>query len=257
MGHGHEICEDYAVSGSSYVLIADGCSSAANSDVGARLLVHRAKHVINYYNKELLENYDRFGNSIISWAKSYSESMGLPKSSLDATLLAAFVLEDNLVIRIYGDGVFQVNLPGRKETCVVNYPLEKPYYLSYKLSPKNTALLIAKQPVKTIKTYTEIDGKISTEEKEVLSTDPCEFIFPVDSVLQALIASDGVGTFYSEDEGRIGDSINVLEVLNTLTAFKVYTKGFVLRRLRKAEQKWVKNSIKHYDDISLGVLKWD
>ena len=47
IGDSHVACEDYALAGKindniSYAIVADGCSSSPNVDVGARVLAHAA-----------------------------------------------------------------------------------------------------------------------------------------------------------------------------------------------------------------------
>ena len=45
IGHSHEQCQDYILTGTDpcpYIILADGCSGAEDSDIGARLLCHTA-----------------------------------------------------------------------------------------------------------------------------------------------------------------------------------------------------------------------
>ena len=88
MGKTHNVCEDYAMSGTSggvsYAIVSDGCSSSPDTDFGARILARAAlKHIYQAWSLE------KYSDSVINTARSGALSLGLPQRALDATLLVA------------------------------------------------------------------------------------------------------------------------------------------------------------------------
>jgi hypothetical protein len=54
IGATHAVCEDYIIEGNKpfpFIILADGCSTAKNTDMGARILCHLAKQYVMYRQK--------------------------------------------------------------------------------------------------------------------------------------------------------------------------------------------------------------
>ena len=67
IGAQHKICEDYIVHGDDpvpYIILADGCSTADDTEMGARILCHLAKQYIRYQRGTSLNlDYHKTGQS--------------------------------------------------------------------------------------------------------------------------------------------------------------------------------------------------
>ncbi|KKK85109.1 hypothetical protein LCGC14_2776610, partial [marine sediment metagenome] len=142
IGSSHKVCEDYILSGMDpvpHVILADGCSSSENTDVGARLLCYVAKQYLNVHLKAGIDlNWETAGRVIIHETEEIAWNMGLNANALDATLIMAWV-EDNFIrVFMYGDGHIIFMRKTDVEECSVyhqetNFRSNAPYYLSYSL----------------------------------------------------------------------------------------------------------------------------
>src|SRR5579859_7684801 len=104
IGKTHAICQDYARASRSRIQISDGCSSASNTDFGARFLVVASEYLMDN-DPGLLFDHKSFGCSTITSARLYCQAMGLPLDCLCATLLTAQVRNKRFCCLISGDGV--------------------------------------------------------------------------------------------------------------------------------------------------------
>jgi hypothetical protein len=257
IGNGHVIAQDYSIHGSSYVGVFDGCSGENYSDVGARLLGHRVDHVLKFYGPRVLGDYDLFGKAIIVPCVGFADSMSIPRTCLNASIVVAFQLDDEIIVRIYGDGMFRVKLRnGDTQTIVINYPSknnqESPYYLTYWYLGYES--YYKQQKNKKLICYTN-DQPVA----EVLmdSLAPIERKYKIEDIEWIAIASDGFDTFYHSGEKTFDTKISVVEVFKTMTTFPVINEGFVQRRLKRGSEKYRIKDIIHFDDISMGVLVCD
>ncbi len=148
IGHSHQICEDYALSGKRdgfhYAIISDGCSSSDYVDIGARILAKTAENVIREFSRHLdfyqSSLYDVIGDMIITNAQKIVRGMGLPDTSLDATLMIALCKEEKSdqaydgIFYVYGDGVCAyTDHENKLHKIEVEYKSGAPLYLSYRL----------------------------------------------------------------------------------------------------------------------------
>src|SRR3990170_3536863 len=110
IGKSHQVCQDYTYHGVTkwglpYIIVADGCSSAKDSDIGARLLTHAAKECLatkldNYSSVETL--YYRIGRETLKKADVSLCCLQLMETCLFSTLLIGFVKDDKIVVFMYG-----------------------------------------------------------------------------------------------------------------------------------------------------------
>src|SRR6185369_1284542 len=129
MGSRHHVCQDYARTGGyrgyTIAALSDGCSSSPDTDFGARFLVQAFMQVPM-----------ATGDSVAMAASCMAAASGLPRSCLDATLLAVFESGIGVVHAIRaGDGVFAYrDRDGTWFYDQVEFGNNAPAYLSYRLN---------------------------------------------------------------------------------------------------------------------------
>ena len=116
IGRMHRFCQDYVCQGWEpipHLILADGCSATADSDLGARLLVLNARHLLPHFigaadATEHQTRHWRLGRRIVRRAARQAREMGLDDGVLDATLLIAWCDGATIHIHLYGDGCIAV-----------------------------------------------------------------------------------------------------------------------------------------------------
>src|SRR5437868_4207156 len=91
IGAAHTVCQDYAVAHSgvpAYAILADGCSSSPDTDIGARLLVKAAQTVIDTLARDFAQNPDaalsRYYVAAPAKANMLARCLRLEQECLDA-----------------------------------------------------------------------------------------------------------------------------------------------------------------------------
>jgi hypothetical protein len=278
IGRSHRVCEDYGVAGTIEVLtdpgdppvfrkfafIADGCSSAKDSDFGARLLCRAAAEQFGTHARHQTDLTLRPG-AVIWKAVGWRESLGLHPSATDATLLAA--MEDkkgNVEVVLYGDGVIAAQ---RRDGTGYDYwqvecARNAPSYLSYLTD--DTRLAAFRQETGGLRTVTSrIHGCEMLHEDEVWlypegEKDPglTLQLSRADYTIVAIM-SDGVESF-RRMEGTSPAAIPLTEVLDQFMDFSTASVGFVQREMRWLFRKWcVKKGWWAEDDVAVGALALD
>jgi len=249
------MCEDYVIVGcdsTPYLIITDGCSSSSFVDIGARILAHSAKSIIeNYRLCDWTTNYHTIGKEIIKQAASVVPIFNLPIECLDSTLIIAIDFSEKIGVLRYGDGfIFRVNKNNELDTIFsCSFKENAPYYLSYYLSNINSNkyknLVGEKARHETIiknNDISEID--VSHEKHDIVFFDKKET-----SCL--LISTDGIDSLFDFNNLK---KINYFDVLTELTSFKSKDGAFLKRRCKRAFEDYAKNNIYNTDDVAIAAL---
>lgn len=243
IGSSHKICEDYILHGEDpipYVVLSDGCSTSKFTDVGARILIHTFLKLMGYNGVDSIIDI----NKTIFSSEMVIELLNLPKECLDATLVLAFVLNDTVFIRMYGDGIILVkSIEGEIIVTEVEPQNNMPYYLSYLLNPINDGKFkkINNHQTKTVYNFDDnISNKTTTTEVRSFQTIVS---YELKEFPTVLISSDGLGSFMHIEKEEV-----FKEILN----FNGLNGPFVTKRVRKVIRNLSKQGIKHFDDISIG-----
>lgn len=257
VGKQHAVCEDYILAGEQpfpYVILADGCSSSVHTDVGARLLCHSVKFLLELNPaSHYLPEYDCIANFAIHNAKPAVDLLHINPSCLDATLIVAFVHENNVHVRMYGDGNIITVKRDNKDISLyrASYDKNAPDYVSYRADEHRRELYKNLQDNKrrVIKyVFNSTFSKITAYE---FGGPYNTFDFMLDEYECVLVASDGIETFL--DQANPGNGPLLIEqVIRELTAFKNPHGEFVKRRLKRMTQIFEGQSIYHFDDLSIG-----
>ena len=251
IGSQHKVCEDYIISGRDpvpYIILSDGCSTANNTEMGARILCHLAKQFL-LYNRDDLHHMDywKLGMWVIHNAEQTARQLGLSRSCLTATLIVAYHLDNNLRIMIYGDGSFvTVGQMGSIEITSVEFESNAPYYLVYAIDQFRSDLYNEKSPDKFVN---KIYGDASSYKEQFAYDHP--LVYNINTTLNplVLVMSDGVDSFLHHTEPQPAEQIMPL-----FTNFKNIKGEFLKRRLNKQMKSFEKSGIHHYDDFSIGAF---
>jgi hypothetical protein len=241
-----------------YSIVSDGCSSARDTDLGARLLV-RAAHCESDAFSQILTTLEADGGDytgrveeiwqdfVVRTAKRaarWADSMQMLEESLSATLLVACSGPQWCFTASYGDGAHVVSRmeSGERlvEVCVVdflaNYPAYPLYEVDDKLSRQYAAVSGNERRSMYANSRGESEERIGGGASQVLCYQTSEVAF-------VAVASDGVGSF---------GSLPAPEVSMNLTNFKNFTGEFVKRRCARALEECAKAGMQPADDVSVG-----
>ena len=288
IGHSHTMCQDYIISGTEpfpYIILSDGCSSAANSDIGARLLCHAALKNIMRNSDRLDEiGWHELGHTTICDAKAALD-MYFPTLSiecLDATLIVAYRTETDYKILIYGDGcIYFVQPDGAICYDRTVFEPNAPAYLRYWIKGEDEYLARNVKQYITVKRDFHREGVISMH-KAIKINDTA---IPISQVKALFVASDGIESFMFKDEalykskyldmlnalrhsrGNISyndawpvpkiKELNFLDVFNEISQFKLLKGPFLSRRVKKVLKEYNKTGFVNDDDLSIGCFYED
>ena len=249
IGAGHLVCQDYAVAGTfdggAYAIVADGCSGAAGSDVGARLVALAAEHAVVAAAGELSPV------AIIERARAAAELLGLAPRCLDATLMWAVARGDEVEVMVSGDGVIAaMREDGLLESWSIGFDRGAPAYLGYWLDEARMSELVAMDQTRRV----EHVGPAGTDETlAAVARTPYLFRLTLDARRHPRIAlfSDGVTSVTDS----AGEPVELARVLAELFDFKTATGQFVTRRLRRfAQRECPVRGWSQRDDLAAAVL---
>lgn len=258
MGRSHAICQDYAVAGGGeqpFVIVADGCSSSPDTDIGARLLSRFAARSLWARAPEIdLERWVRRAGRVAT-------QLGLDGRCLDATLLIARVEGACWQVRLAGDGVVAwQDRTGRVHVRALSYTggyPEYPSYLACRERQRSYAALPGNR-AELRRLVLEPDGCISTGPAEPLEPGPyCERGAVRDTCWLALL-SDGATSFVAREERQGGGGssrpVALESVLPELLQFKSFQGVFAQRRLARFAVRCGQLGWCHQDDLALAAL---
>lgn len=243
-GKTHFMCQDYIISGKDYIILSDGCSGAKDSDVGARILTHVAANFLkNWKDRRHYIEYYKMGLDIIYNAQVVARLLHISEECLAATLIIAFVENDEVNIFIYGDGyVISVDDEGVSYDAIF-YTNNRPFYLSYHLNPNYIKLCESLNEVQIVKRGKDLQTRNHNE--------PVHWKYKLDKdhLRTVAIASDGIGSFSSKP------LIN--DIVKECVIFKQTNGMFLQRRMNRMLLKHQNQGCYNNDDISIGAFHRD
>lgn len=248
IGNSHKICEDYALSdvvgNTAYAIVADGCSSALESDVGARIVATQAREVLLTDGNQLA-----FITSLLARLYKFDALFSSARATrFESTLIVAKVSEDVLRVCAYGDGLIYLRRKnGNVEYRYIESPSNAPDYLSYLLDKKRHELYLqhVEGQTKKVQVSEDIGGYLS-----IPPFQPVMFETLVEQGDIVSIASDGIGSFCRDNR----ESIPWIEIAKEFFGFKNTNGEFVQRRILAFERQCKQDLTTHYDDISVASI---
>lgn len=276
MGRQHTVCQDYALTTeleiggmrlsdlfegapSLLAVLADGCSSSPHTDFGSRFLVRSLVQVFlcrrvepnEYATKEGCHKAEQYALQIALMA---NENLGLPIEALDATLLYAYPVEDEIKVVVHGDGVVAArHRNGSISHFVFECPKGAPDYLSYGLDDAREATYrrLIGAP-KTCKLY--CDGVFQLEDSLPV-LEGVELWFPRSEYDLIVLMSDGARSFQRK-QGTVLVSVPEWEVVQQVMSVRNFSGEFMARRIRNGflGKFCVENGWQHYDDFAVAAI---
>lgn len=252
-GRRHRICQDYAISGTDYVIISDGCSSAIDSDWGSRILAKSAANIMDDPQQMQDDIFDIY-KAIIN-AKSTVKHLKLNQFCMDATLIIAeHHVEgsfDGVWARAWGDGVIAAKKKnGLIDVWEIQYPSGHPTYPSYfveKDREKNLEETFGKN-WPDIYSW-EIGAEIVKKNTVEANAYPFDLKFHKDEYEMVAIFSDGVGSFLSN-----GNPIQTIDVVKELMDIVGKKGEFIQRQINWIVKETHKRNWKIDDDLSMAGI---
>lgn len=260
MGSTHGVCQDYAAAGTCgawgpYAVLADGCSSSHDTDVGARLLVKAIERLLCESGGPPANALNELHAEAARLALSWAELLGLRPQAVDATLLTAHLHGGELVVGCSGDGVICLQTTeGALDVYVVSYPQGYPVYPAYAHQParlrtladagllrKEVTHLRAASAEESLRPVRVSDGNALTE---VFAVRAAGYRF-------ATLLSDGLHSFLRSETA---ESVSLESVLPGLVTYKNTCGAFVGRRMQGFRKNCRQKGWRHADDLSLAAL---
>lgn len=291
IGTMHQVCEDYALHGEwnsntlgrvVWGIVCDGCSGSQNTDIGARILAHRANAQINSivdrWPEALTEElcplpltiahlmqdryHDAESSDVIG---DIVKSIGLKRECLDSTLWIVIGIDKGdgkpqYKVIGWGDGeivIKQKNSAHPMGIVCFDFPSGAPYYFSYRDDPsraKQYATQFGTEFRQDIIIYnksgeTNIVSRPMEYDKPVYITYSYDQLSPIESIS---VFTDGVKTYNCNNDDPCYGS---LEWGSRRLIDLQSTEGvFLQRRMKALSRRDAKNGIKHHDDLGGAMI---
>jgi serine/threonine protein phosphatase PrpC len=255
-------CQDYAQTHLSpeadqaFLVISDGCSSGGQTDVGARILVHRY----------LVQAKDGKTNNV-NLSNKDLKYLGLEIEDFLATLVTIEANQEITNVAVAGDGVIVLK---RNDGTLYIYQIEwannapaYPVYFSdagkHVQMPERFVEFHKEvaEPLCTKYLYLKPEGVLEGASTKAL--DEYRLASPIVTtqvptgypITMIAIFSDGIDQIRHTETG---ERLSLIEAVKSCLNFKNTTGSFVKRRIRKQMSEWKKQGYEPFDDLSCAVL---
>ncbi len=249
IGKAHTICEDFAIQGDNpipFIVLSDGCSASHNTHIGARILTLATQHIIENTTAWPL-SYAQFGQQLIEVAWQVAQDMHLPSSVLDATVMLAFLYQEDILVYVYGDGcLLFTDQHDNLGTIEIAFTHNAPYYLTY-WNDKDRQQEYAQYDPSPLILIDSVHGQSSPKS----FNEELAFCLPLSQFKMVAIASDGATQCIDTHQNI---RLPLYEVAGQLLNFSSLEDDFVQRHLKKTLAHYARQGIYPVDDLSIGVF---
>jgi serine/threonine protein phosphatase PrpC len=287
-GTTHEVCEDYAVHGEDYAIVADGCSNGGgpsiDSDWGARFICKAAEEFVDEFDPHRL--LSRIRERICYMMAGFPL---LSQDAMTATLMMMRILDSNFHAFTVGDGVVGgKRKDGRWKIHVIDFN-SAPFYLKYNLFGEERMYYEAFGDKYKIITYFGklMDPKMEIPEfpkffereaewSQTMTRSEMEytldmtapfniFEFPIEEYDFAFVCSDGMEQFKQLQIGegkKANEKISVLDALRIVLDFPILSP--IKLNFAKHQRNWtfkqdrpgtiLRRKWKNHDDVAVGII---
>ena len=255
IGDTHEICQDYALAGTTkngipYAIVCDGCSGATGQvDFGARIVAHGLVQCIEEvgYNTYLIDDVNKMVmHDLRTFILDEMHSFNLTVDDFFVTIEAVFIWKDIAFRLRYGDGVHIRN------NDFFNYEFTSgaPFYLAYNMNATKEMYLdqFGKFPIRLHASFKDTFESTSVESwigcRMWSSYEPLSNPKAGYNILA--VASDGLLSFSLAEQ-----PCDLMWVVDEIVSVKNFNYGFLNRRMKKFLKK---ETLSHYDDVSVAMI---
>lgn len=253
----HDVCQDYAAHGKTpkcdYAIVSDGCSTAKDSDVGARIMAKSAESLIG--NNISHNNISQFIAGVIIRAKNTANYMKLAPEALNATLLIAKANDTMLQSVIFGDGVlFARRHDGGLVAHHHKFKPEAPFYPCYNMDFDGIARYLESFDAEFEVDHVRMEPNGTLFETTQKGSFADSFkIYNYSTKMYNLVGviSDGAVSFL---DNQTKEPVEYLSIIDQLAAFKNYNGQFVERRMKRAMKDFSDAKWEPQDDLAMGVV---
>lgn len=276
IGRDHAICQDYGVARTSeptFVILADGCSSSPDTDLGARLLVRSAERLLpdwlratNALGGEDLNDVGAVGayhRQVVLAARDHSAGLGLEACCLDATLLTLVVQAGQWLAMLYGDGVLalgdrEARGTPRVRVRSIEFSGGYPNYPSYRVDAGRRRAFeqLRGNRCRLDPWLLNAEGAVRDDTPLGTVVDDCYVATgSVESLEWLAVLTDGSSSFTcTESRERTSSRVPLPAVLSELLAFKSLSGVFVQRRVQRFLKECAARGWQHHDDLGVGAI---
>ena len=268
IGRSHAVCQDYAVAGSiqnrsavSYTIVADGCSSSPDTDIGARLLVKATQRLL--LARESAESFEsgvgELYNAACAAALQQARLIGLSSCAVDATLLTVLAIDGRVTAACHGDGTIALqSRNGDLHVYSISFEDGRPRYASYSHQPlRRKAFDDLSGNTKRVshvrftrEGVVDLETRISVDEIEVFTGDASDYEY-------AAVLTDGVESFVRMAQTETTKQVERVEserILENLLGFRSFCGAFAKRRLSRFLTECNRKDWRNNDDLAVGVV---
>jgi len=290
-GSGHAQCEDYALSGIyrsvPYIIVSDGCGSSDQTDVGARLTAHSFKAALASFLDSRVGSVQAVGerelhhelrSRTLVRIRRAAETLRVPLTACDATLLAAFVLDGKCRLFRSGDGTIIFKNKQGFEAIHTEYADNTPYYLSYLLDARRNDAYQGRVEIGHVHVKQMVwDQQFrQTAARTIARVDrkPQWFCLDAEDLEWVIVTSDGLSSYAQDpykgtgtfkgtgkencdkgnDKGTGKENSGFERILQRVAGFKSFNGNFVERRMKRLQKECGKEGMVHYDDVSVAAI---
>lgn len=292
-GTTHEVCEDYAIHGENYTILADGCSNGGgpriDTDWGSRILCKAAEDALGTLRHDPKEFMTVAGTVAKTQTLNFAN---LPLASLTATLSVLQKHEDKFKGFLVGDGIFGGKRhDGRWKIYVVEFlkggttGKSAPFYLKYKICDEvetyveqfggryevtmyfgnlmNSDMeLSLPHSTEAIRDEQWAQAMSATPKEHELGYGYYQVEFPADEYEFVFHCSDGplaFSRYETTGTSKSKQSVHVLDVLRVLMDIRGSSPGFLRRQRHWAFKQDRPGTFKNRgwfgeDDVAVGVI---
>ena len=243
IGSSHKICQDYArhemFGDAEVIVVSDGCSTAKDTDIGARLI---SKMLL--CKKTPVEMTDALN------------TLEIPRESLLCTLLSAKRLDDETEIFLSGDGFCVVEYDWGIDLIEFGSEDGAPYYLAYTEIEELKDLYIkhfGNENYYKITKWKRDDINMKEVsvglKKFIIESEPYQFFTIANNYKTISLFSDGLKSFTSGKQ-----QMTPLEAVQHFLDIKVYNGEFVFRTCRRALKDLKELGFVNHDDFAMATI---
>ena len=249
IGKTHVICEDFAIQADKpipFIVLSDGCSASYQTHIGARILTLTTKYIIENTGNWPL-NYTQFGQQLIDNASNVARKMRLSSSVLDATVMLAFLYQNNILVYVYGDGCLLFkDHHNNLSTIEIVFTHNAPYYLTYWYDEERQQEYAKYDPTPLL-----LINSLHGQSPLKPFNEELAFCFPLEEFKVVAIASDGASCCIDTRQNR---KLLLDEIATQLLNFPNLTNDFVKIHLQNTLAQYAQQGIYPADDLSIGVF---